>query len=174
MRPLRHVLDLDTRHGAIMALVAPKCNPRGWVVLLSTEVFPGRSSPIRVRTSAGAPAATPACNPAKIEVSGRSSGKRRRESRLGLAAAGLCSCFGCSGALPCDNGTGRRYMARRRSTFRFRKGAPRYEEFSNLEPSTSPSASGIEWQFQMEQAPVTRCFAGGSVERFLFWEEVPG
>ena len=33
-------------------------------------------------------------------------------------------------------------MVRRRSTVRFRKGAPGYEGFSNAEPSTSPAASG--------------------------------
>jgi hypothetical protein len=37
-------------------------------------------------------------------------------------------------------------MVRRRSTVRFRKGAPAQAEFSNLEPSTSSLRVAIEWQ----------------------------
>jgi hypothetical protein len=55
-------------------------------------------------------------------------------------------------------------MVRRRSTVRFRKGAPGYGDFSNLEPSTSFWRVAFEWQRQMEQAPVAPCLGTESDE----------
>ena len=49
---------------------------------------------------------------------------RACEGLCGLASAGVGSCFGWSTGLTCGNGTLRGFMVRRRSTVRFRKGAP--------------------------------------------------
>jgi hypothetical protein len=50
---------------------------------------------------------------------------RACEGLCGLASAGVGSCFGWSTGLTCGNRTLRGFMVRRRSTVRFRKGAPR-------------------------------------------------
>jgi hypothetical protein len=57
-------------------------------------------------------------------------------------------------------------MVSRRSTVRFRKGAPGCGEFSNLEPSTSLSRVPIECQAAR--------FSACAAQRFLFREEVWG
>jgi hypothetical protein len=51
VRPVGHVLNLDARHGAIMALTAPKYNRNDRV--LHCQLKSGASSDIWLRTSAG-------------------------------------------------------------------------------------------------------------------------
>jgi hypothetical protein len=65
---------------------------------------------------------------------------------LGLASARVGSWFSWSAGTAWGNGTLRRFMVRRRSTVRFRKGAPAQAEVSNLEPSTSLLRVANEWQ----------------------------
>jgi hypothetical protein len=62
---------------------------------------------------------------------------------LGLVGAGLCLCPGWSGALTWGDGTVERSMVRRRSTVRFRKGAPAYERLSNIFSGYLPVMSAI-------------------------------
>jgi hypothetical protein len=95
-------------------------------------------------------------------------------ARPELVDAGLCSCSAWSDRVTRNYGTARLFMVRRRSTIRFRKRAPGYEIFWNMKPSTSSRRAAFEWQRQMEQVLVTRCFADRRVERFLLWEQVPG
>jgi hypothetical protein len=52
-----------------------------------------------------------------------------------------------------DGITAERYMVRRRSTVRFRKGAPGCERFSNMEPSTSFGGVAFEWQTPSRTGP---------------------
>ena len=65
-------------------------------------------------------------------------------------------------------------MVRRRSTVRFRKGAPGYENFSNIELSTSLGVSGLESAAEaIKRSPVTRRFARHTrVERLPLGEKV--
>lgn len=76
MGPLGHVLDLDTRHGAIMALKAPNCNRCEWVAPLPAEILawqvPAHSADVHRMVGREA-----RCSPVKIELSGISSGKQR-------------------------------------------------------------------------------------------------
>src|SRR5579872_5726131 len=85
-----------------------------------------------------------------------------------------CARFSWSADATWRNGTRRGFMVRRRSTVRFRKGAPGYEIFSNMKRSTSSRRVAFAWQRQMEQVLVTKCFADQRVERFLLWEQVQG
>src|ERR1039458_9313825 len=73
VRPVGHVLDLDARHGAIVALKAPKYNRNDGA--LYCQLKSGASSAIWLRTSAGVlavPRTTcPSLQPGKIKVSGK-------------------------------------------------------------------------------------------------------
>jgi hypothetical protein len=79
VRPLGHVLDLDARHGAIMALEAPEYKPDDggrYCEPKSSWHAPGHLSERVRKVPAAPPAMCLSCSPAKIEVSGRLSGKR--------------------------------------------------------------------------------------------------
>jgi hypothetical protein len=60
-------------------------------------------------------------------------------------------------------------MVRRRSTVRFRKGAPGYGYFSNAEPSTFFGRVAFEWQTPLVACArgVRLCCRGGLVQRLL-------
>jgi hypothetical protein len=68
-------------------------------------------------------------------------------------------------------------MARRRSTVRFRKGAPGYSTFSNVGPHTSFARVAFEWHTVSSKKRTTRHSPDDearTAERFLFGEEVRG
>jgi hypothetical protein len=60
----------------------------------------------------------------------------------GLANARVRPCSAWSARLTSGCVTARWFMVRRRSTVRFRKGAPVHGKFSNMQLNTSPAASG--------------------------------
>jgi hypothetical protein len=59
---------------------------------------------------------------------------------------------------------------------RFRKGAPGYERFSNMNPSTSFLRVAFEWHTPYRTGAFDQafCCAAGPTERFRFGEEVQG
>jgi hypothetical protein len=72
--------------------------------------------------------------------------------------------------------TADRYMVRRRSTVRFRKGAPGCEHFSNMEPSTSFGRVAVEWQTPSRTGACDQaiCCGDGRAGRLLPGEQVLG
>ncbi len=127
--------------------------------------------------AAAGPAAPPAAPPGHVPQlqpgQDRSAWQIEWQTELvtacpGLAGAGLGPHSGWSGAPPALNRTCRRFMVRRRSTVRFRKGAPGYEDVSNLESSTSFWRVAFEWQrSSLYQALRAQC-----IERLLSEDKV--
>ena len=87
-----------------------------------------------------------------------------------VGSSGACECqsvlaFWQVSRSTWDCRTAQRYMVRRRSTVRFRKGAPRYERFSNVKPSTSFGRVAFEWQTPSRTGACDQAICGGIAPR---------